>query len=424
VGYFVFAYDLVRTEYVKLLLLYASLFALFYFLIRYNKSNFWMLAGAAILFRLLFLFATPNLSQDFYRFIWDGRMILEGMSPYLYTPESFIGKNVFPIAQAKELFDGMGALNASHFSNYAPVNQLCFVLAGLFSGSSILGSILVFRIIIIAADVGILYFGKKLLEKFEISGYHIFWFILNPFVIIEFTGNLHFESLMIFFLVWSIYLLLQNRWKASAIVFSLAVSVKLIPLIFLPLFIQKLGWKKWMGFNAVVLVVTLLLFAPFFSQEFILNYAETVGLWFQNFEFNASLYYIAREIGYSFRGYNEIAIIGKYIAILTVIFVGMIAIFRKNKTTLQLIHAMLFVLTFYYFTATTVHPWYIATLLILAIFTRYKFPLIWTAVIVLSYLAYANTDNKENLWLIGLEYVLVYGVFIYEVFFKGKKKYA
>jgi hypothetical protein len=83
---------------------------------------------------------------------------------------------------------------------------------------------------------------------------------------------------------------------------------------------------------------------------------------------------------------------------------------------------MLFVLTFYYFTATTVHPWYIATLLILSVFTKYKFPVVWSFIIVLSYLAYANNDNTENLWIIGLEYVIVYGVFIWEVFLKSQKK--
>jgi len=79
---------------------------------------------------------------------------------------------------------------------------------------------------------------------------------------------------------------------------------------------------------------------------------------------------------------------------------------------------MLLVLTFYYFTATTVHPWYLATPLILSIFTRYKFPLVWSFIIIISYLAYANTDNTENLWIIGLEYTVVYSVFLWEVFIK------
>ena len=79
---------------------------------------------------------------------------------------------------------------------------------------------------------------------------------------------------------------------------------------------------------------------------------------------------------------------------------------------------MLLGLSFYYFTATTVHPWYIGTLLILSIFTNYKFPLVWSFVIILSYLAYANSENQENLWIIALEYLVVYGFLIWELFFK------
>ena len=175
---------------------------------------------------------------------------------------------------------------------------------------------------------------------------------------------------------------------------------------------------KLIGFFAIIGIVTILLFAPFYSSQFLNNYAETVGLWFQNFEFNASLYYIAREIGYMFRGYNEIAVIGKIIPVVVILFVLILTFFRKNKSTIELITAMLLVLSFYYFTSTTVHPWYVATLLILSVFTKYKFPLVWSFVIILSYLAYANSNNTENLWVIALEYVIVYSVFIWEIFLK------
>ena len=465
--YITFAYNLIRTDYTKLIMLYAALFFLFYKLVQILKHNISLLTWIAFGFRAVFILAIPNLSQDFYRFIWDGRMILEGINPYLYTVESFISKGEFPVAQAQELYTGMGHLNASHFTNYPPINQLCFVIAGLFTSKSILGSVIVIRLLIIAADFGTLYFGKKLLKKLHIPTHNIFWYLLNPFIIIELTGNLHFEGVMIFFLIWSLYLLHSGKWQWAAIVLALSISVKLIPLIFLPLFFKwfmkrhaistvlnddvqdnkdvivksmrrdnllkkipalvylerrrKAGITRLIGFYIIVALTTILLFAPFYSSEFINNYAQTVGLWFQNFEFNASIYYIAREVGYLFRGYNEIAIIGKITPIIVVLFVLIMTFFRKNKTTIELITAMLLVLSFYYFTTTTVHPWYVATLLILSIFTKYKFPLVWSFVIILSYLAYINlnkADKSENLWVIGLEYVIVYGVFIWEVFIK------
>lgn len=416
--YGAFAYDLARTDYIKLLSLYAALFFLFYKLIQLSKHNIKLLTWLAFGFRAVFILAIPNLSQDFYRFIWDGRMILEGINPYLYTPESFISKDEFPITQAQELYNGMGSLSANHYTNYPPLNQLCFFIASLFASKSILGSAVVLRLIIISADLGTLYFGKKLLEKLKLPAHNIFWYLLNPFIIIELTGNLHFEGVMIFFLVWSLYLIHYDKWKLAAIVFACSVSIKLIPLLFLPLLYQRLGWKKSLGFYTIVGVTTLLLFAPFYSSQFLNNYTETVGLWFQNFEFNASLYYIAREIGFLFRGYNEIAIIGKFTAIIVFVFVLGMAVIKKNSSMIQLITSMLFALSFYYFTASTVHPWYIATLVILCIFTKYKFPLVWSFAIILSYLAYANNETSENFWVITFEYTIVYGIFIWEVFLK------
>ena len=108
-----------------------------------------------------------------------------------------------------------------------------------------------------------------------------------------------------------------------------------------------------------------------------------------------------------------------------ILFILTITFFRKNRTTIELISAMLLALSFYYFTTTTVHPWYVATLLILSVFTKYKFPLVWSFVIILSYLAYVNVDKadkSENLWVIALEYAVVYTVFFWEIATKKASK--
>jgi len=449
--YSIFAYELERTNYVSLVAIYGALFLLFYQLVKSSKSNFVFLVIVAFIFRLIFLLAIPNLSQDFYRFIWDGRLILEGYNPYLYTPESFISNGEFPVYQAKELYIGMKTLNASHFTNYPPINQLCFIIAGIFSGKSIVGSAMVMRLLIIAADFGTLYFGKRLLEKLDILIHNIFWYVLNPFIIIELTGNLHFESVMIFFLTWSLYLLHSGKWKWAAVIFACSISTKLVPLMFLPLFFKWFrtnksqkentkmhsidqienttrkvpdfnGLGKLFLFYSIVGLSTLLMFTPFFSSNFITNYSKTVGLWFGNFEFNASIYYIAREVGYWFRGWNEIAIIGKILPIAVLLYILFLTLFKKNTTTRQLTTHMLFVFTFYLFMSTTVHPWYIATILMLGLFTDYKFPVVWSAIVIISYLAYANSDNTENLWVITLEYLVIYSFFIWEVLFKNRFK--
>jgi hypothetical protein len=446
--YFFFAYYTERTKFYAVSFLWFSLFGLFYLLIKNKKNSFTTLAVIALLFRLIFLFAIPNLSQDFYRFIWDGRMLLNGFNPFLSLPETFVQQNLQPIAETTALYNGMGELNGSHYTNYPPLNQLCFLIAALFAGKSIFGAVLVLRSIIILADIGILYFGKKLLERLNLPVKNIFWYFLNPFIIIEMTGNLHFEPVMLFFLVWALYKLHQQKWIFAAILIACSVSMKLIPLLFLPLFFQwfvnkndlkqdekpqsknkytifkNLAIKlvKLSLFYLIILTFTLLLFLPFYNSELIGNYSNSIGLWFRSFEFNASFYYIFREIGYVFRGYNEITFISKITPVLTLLFLLYLSFFKQNKNIVQLMTAMLFGLCFYYFTATTVHPWYLATPLILCVFTKYKFPIVWSLVIILTYEAYANNPWQENLWFVFIEYLIVFSFLIFEVFQELKVK--
>ncbi|MCF4100805.1 mannosyltransferase [Gillisia sp. M10.2A] len=420
-----FAYSLERANFIKLFGLYSVLFFLSYKIFQIYKWNFWGLAGIAFLFRIVFIAAIPNLSQDFYRFIWDGRMFVAGWNPYLYLPEDIIVQGNAPIFQARELFNGMGGLNASHYTNYPPLNQLIFAMAGLVSGKSMLGAVITMRVFIIAADIGTLYFGKKLLEAFYLPISRIYLYILNPFVIIELTGNLHFEGVMVFLLVFSLYLLHFKKWMLSAVMIALSISLKLLPLIFLPLLFgyftkqkerNSLSFGKLLLYYAITGLVVMLSFLPFLSAELISNFASSIGLWFQKFEFNASIYYIIRWIGFQIKGYNIIGIVGKLLPVAVICVILALTFLRKNSSTQRLIVSSLLAVTTYFFLSTTVHPWYIATPLILSVFTRYRFAVIWSFFSILSYYAYSSDLFKENLWLVALEYVVVMGVFCREVF--------
>lgn len=437
--YFSFGYDLIRSDFIKLFTLYTGLFFLSFKLIQLEKNNFWLLAGLAVIYRFIFTGVLPNLSQDFYRFIWDGKLILNGINPYLSTPNS-LSPDI--IENSRELIQSMGTLSAGNFTNYPPVNQLFFALSALLGGKSILGSVIAMRSFIIAADLGTLWFGKKLMESFGLPVHRIFWYVLNPFVIIEFTGNLHFEGVMIFFMIWAMYLLHKKRWLWSAILLGISVSVKLLPLIFLPLLlkyfrktpvhkepldfargdtsesgsisIKKLDLQKLLLFYLLVGITVIISFLPFLSSELFSNFSKSIALWFQKFEFNASIYYIIRWIGFQVKGYNIIGTAGKILPVFVILILGILSFFRKNNSTPQLITSMLLGVSAYFFLSTTVHPWYIATPLILSIFTRYRFAILWSFLVYLSYYAYGNEQFQENLWLVAAEYLLVIGYFIWE----------
>ncbi|MEM9001129.1 MAG: polyprenol phosphomannose-dependent alpha 1,6 mannosyltransferase MptB [Bacteroidota bacterium] len=421
--YAVFAYNLEREDFFKLLALFVALFFFSIKLIQFEKWNFKFLWVIGILFRLVFLFAEPNLSQDFYRFIWDGELIKNGINPYSFTPDELIVSEGFAIPNAHELHQSMGSLSAKHYSNYPPLSQVVFACVTLLGGSTIIGSIICMRLTLVLADIGILYFARKLLRNLNRSNHMAFWYFLNPLVIIELTGNLHFEGLMLFFFVWAIYLISKHQRKWAAPLYACAIMLKLVPLLFLPFFVKHFGFKKSIVFYLLVAISCVALLLPFYSTSFFDNYAETVGLWFSNFEFNAGPYNLVKKIAVSHfeaKPWVLIKAYGGLVPKLILIAALLLTFLRKNQNLNTLIVSMLFLLTFYYLLSTTVHPWYTIFLLLLVLFTDYRFALLWSAVVILSYSAYANPGFDENLWWIGLEYFAVFAALIYEFLkFKG-----
>lgn len=424
-----FAYQLERSDFIKLFSLYAALFFLFYKLVQLNAGNFKFLLWTGIALRAVFIFSIPNLSQDFYRFLWDGRLLVQGINPYLSTPDSFASLGMTGIHQAQTLIDGMGDLNASHYSNYPPLSQGIYALAALLAGKSILGSVIVLRLVLIAADIGTVLFGRKLLQKLKLPVHHIFWFFLNPFIVIELTGNLHFESVMVFFLVGALYFMAVKKWCWSGVFLGLSVATKLIPLLFLPVLLpyfiaqfptKAAALKKLVAYHITVLATLLLLFLPFLSDTFLQNFGKTLSLWFVTFEFNASVYYLIRWIGFETVGWNIIGTVGKILPVITLLFVLYLSFFRKATSIRQLAVLMLWGMCFYLLLSTTVHPWYLTIPLVLSLLTRYRFLLVWSFMIVLSYTAYGPGGFQENLWLVTLEYVVVLGYFVWEVVVKKR----
>lgn len=399
--YFHFSYHLDRTDFVKLISLYTSLFFIFLNLLC-QREEYLLIIG--VLSRLIFLFSLPNLSQDFYRFIWDGRLISQGINPYLFTPNYLMSLGDFSIPQAKELFQEMGSLSAKNYSNYPPVNQLFFFITTIFSSKSILGSVLILRIIIILADLGLFYLGRKLLSYFSLPKRSIYLYFLNPLILIELTGNLHFEGIMLLFMIWSIYFLILKKYTFSAIAITISIGIKLLPLLLLPLFIPfflqnkdgkfSIEWKyskRLLTYICVCILTALPFFIIFSDINFVTNYKQTIALWFTHFEFNGSIYNIVKWIGKLHLGYNPIRIIGKFSPLIICITLLVITFYKKPKNIAQWINTALLLLTSYFFLSTTVHPWYIATLVGIGIFSNYTYPFIWSALITLSYYTYSQT---------------------------------
>ena len=412
--YVLLGYFVPREQSLYFLILYASSWGLTYALLKNSStlSIFWL----GLLFRLIFIIALPWLSQDYYRFIWDGLLLQNELNPYAFSPNELIERDaLFDSPLKTTLYEGMGTLSAEHYSNYPPINQLGFLSAVYAFPQSLLGSVVVMRLLLILAEVGLFFVIKKILQHLNLPLSRLGWYFLNPLIILELTGNLHWEGVMLFFfaLGWWLFLKQQNFWATIAFAFSIAT--KLIPLLLLPLFVRFQAWKKTVWMALLGCLCLLLLFVPFFKDIGMENYFATLQLWFKNFEFNGSVYYLIRWIGYQTKGYN---IIRQWGEISPWIITGMILIFaflKPKKKALEVFTAMLFLMTAYYLIASIVHPWYVIPLVFLGLFTRYSFPLIWSMLIPLSYITYADPNFQENYILIVLEYTIVIIAMIFEI---------
>ena len=419
--YVCFGYFLERENFQHLAILFGVGFAIYFFFVltARDKKETDLLLWVSMIFRIIFIIAIPTLSDDYFRFIWDGKLFVNGFNPYLFIPSEIANSDIAETAGlTKELYEGLNSPN--YYTVYPPINQLIFALGGFFSKFGILAGIIAIRVPIIIAEFFLIKYMRRLLEALHLPHYYVLWYALNPLVIVELSGNLHFEGMMMLFLVVGVYWLMLNKWGGAAFWWAMAISIKLIPVLFLPVLIKRLGLVKSLWFYIVTVLALIFTFLPFLDQQLITHILSSVDLYFRTFEFNASIYYIIRWFGFKAVGYNIIQKVGPILSIITFVLV-MIVYFYKNKSWEDVFKKMLFAYTIYLLLATTIHPWYVINMVVLSVFVRnYRYAIVWSMMILVSYAAYMNDTYAENMLLITVEYTIVIGWLLFDLFFKKR----
>ncbi|MFN0036572.1 MAG: hypothetical protein ACKVUS_16015 [Saprospiraceae bacterium] len=432
-----------RSDFQTFIVAYAAFFGLYvwvaffqqkYFSLTQTRYLLWLGIGL----RVLLLFSTPNLSDDYARFLWDGHLTAAGIHPFAHPPAYFIENQILPPGITPALFAKLNS--PEYFTVYPPVCQAVFALAAWLFPTSELGGVFVMKLFLLACEVGTIWLlschserseesvgecttrGHPQIHRCALNDTPHFCrataYALNPLLILEICGNCHFEGAMIFFLLAGMAALQRGRVAKGAIWWALATASKMLPLLFLPIVWRWLGWRRGLFFNTIFAVVCLVLFAPVLAV--LPNILESLDLYFRQFQFNASIYYLVREVGFSEIGWDIGEFSGPALGGLTVLGVLVIAAltttFRKFQTfgKLNLETALLFALLLYLSLSATVQPWYATVPLALSLLTRWRFAIVWSGVVVLSYSHYAGGGLQENYWLIGLEYAVLWTFFLWE----------
>ncbi len=405
--YYLVAYRLQRTDTFTLQIAFAALFACYLFLLKIDIK--WLLTFS-ILFRVIFILSVPALSDDFYRFIWDGLLWHNGVHPFSHTPGWFMQPGNELPALSAELFEGLNSKD--YYTIYPPFHQLVFWLSTFSFSGNVMEAIVPMRLILIMVDLAFIFFLLKIKTSGR-SSQLIGLYALNPLVIIEATGNLHFEGMMTLFLIGSIYFLSARKIGSGTLALAAAIATKLTPVIAGPALMFAASYRNWWKITLFTLAFCGLFFLPLVGTVWWGGQGQSLDLYFRKFEFNASIYYLFREVGFWLKGYNVIASLGPILAISG----GVIILFISWSKWVRLpsvYHTVSLAFFVFYLFATTVHPWYIIPLIGLSVFSGYKFPIAWSYTIFWSYIGYTKTGYDVPWTMLILEYLLVLAVFAWE----------
>ncbi|RZK52563.1 MAG: hypothetical protein EOO59_13540 [Hymenobacter sp.] len=263
------------------------------------------------------------------------------------------------------------------------------------------------RLVLLLADVGA---AALLLWLLPLAGWparRALAYLLHPLVVVEVMGNVHMEGVVVCLLLLTGALLVRRRTRLAAGALALAVATKLLPLLALPLLARQLGWRRFRWFLGVLAGSLAALFLPFLSWSLLLHIGLSLDLYFQRFEFNASVFYLLLALGKWLMGYDLVGTLGPLLGLCAAGLTLGLARRAGRPALAKLPHWLLLTLSGYFALATVVHPWYLVPLVALSCFSPLRYARVWAGMAVLSYAAYRTTAYTESGLLLALEYGVV-----------------
>jgi alpha-1,6-mannosyltransferase len=222
----------------------------------------------AAVWHVPFLLKPPGLDDDIHRYLWDGRVQRLGYSPYVVVPNdpSLAGLHT---AETR-------TMNNPHVASPYPAGTELFFRAV----TAVHESVFTLKVAFVLCDLAIVF---VLLDIFRRTGQGAHWVLAyawNPLLATEVAGSGHIDIVGALLLLISFAALIR-RWRAvAAVAFALAVAVKFLPIILLPLY-----WKRVRVRDGVLAaIVGALLYVPFLSHWRIS--IGSLGTYVQSFRFN------------------------------------------------------------------------------------------------------------------------------------------
>lgn len=233
------------------------------------RSTLLVVLAMSGLLRLGMLFETPRLSDDIYRYVWDGRVQSAGINPYRYVPvdpalASLRDEAIFPRINRRTYAPTI----------YPPMAQMTF-----WAIHQVTGSVVGFKACLLLFEAITIWCVMHLLGSFGLPRARVLLYAWNPLVLWEFSGSGHIDAVMIAFIALALVARRAERNTLTGVLLGAAALTKFFPLALFPALYRRWDWKM----PAALAAAFCLGYVPYLSAGpkvlgFLSTYADEEGI--------------------------------------------------------------------------------------------------------------------------------------------------
>ena len=324
----------------------------------------------AAAWHIVFLRVPAGADDDVHRYLWDGRVQRLGYNPYIVVPSD-------PALAGLHTPETRTLNNPYLPSPYPPGAELFFRAI-----TAIHESVFTLKVAFIVCDFAIVFVLLDILRRSGQGTHLVLAYAWNPLLPVEVAGSGHIDIVSVLLLLISAAAL-ERRWRAvAAVAFGMAVAVKLLPIVLLPLYWKRVRIRD----AALAAIIVALLYVPFLDHWRIPT--GSLGTFVHSFRFNGPVFTNLERVAAP-----------ELVAGLAVLVGFLTAIWMRSKSTPLSSDAFAWPMAASLFCAPVVYPWYLLWMLPF-LRTASTLPIIiWTVSIIPTYYVW-HLRSLGRLWLL------------------------
>src|SRR5215211_1364720 len=203
----------------------------------------------ALAARLLVAFDAPTLSDDAYRFVWDGRVQAAGINPFSYAPAS---RALAPLRDYAIFTE----LNRPFVRTlYPPVDQIAFYPVNRVAGEGVVKVKLAW----LALECGVVALLLAALRRTGASPGRMALYAWHPLAVVEIAGSGHPEPLVLLPMLAALLLWDRGRRATAGVALACAALARFVPMVVAPFMLRR-GSAR---FAAAFAATAVLLYVPY-----------------------------------------------------------------------------------------------------------------------------------------------------------------